>query len=119
MTKPIRRGEPFSTELLFKIRTTVKVGDVISTLATGAPNKLWGISSQGILVEARSCALVPAWMIERGWRHLITVGEMTNTELLNEVDVKRSSFVCALLAEFPEVQVTSLEPITLVLGPPG
>ncbi|MGO9733520.1 hypothetical protein [Mycobacterium sp.] len=36
-------------------------------------------------------------------------------ELLHELNVKRSAFVCALLAQFPDVVVRSTRPIILEL----
>jgi hypothetical protein len=46
-------------------------------------------------------------------------GVLTNRFLLSTdgLNVKRSSFVCALLAELPEVNVESTRPITLRLRP--
>ena len=42
--------------------------------------------------------IVPAWMIVAAWEHLRQNGALTHQELLNELNVKRSAFVCALLA---------------------
>lgn len=42
-------------------------------------------------------------MIQTGWDHLRRAGEMSHKELLNELHVKRSAFVCALISLFPEV----------------
>jgi hypothetical protein len=38
---------------------------------------------------------------------------LSQNELLNDLNVKRSAFVCALLAQFPDVVVESLQPTVL------
>jgi len=58
---------------------------------------------------------VPAWMIVMAWNHLRQRGELSQTELLNDLNVKRSAFVCALLAQFPDVVVRSTRPTVLEL----
>ncbi|UQX11486.1 hypothetical protein [Candidatus Mycobacterium methanotrophicum] len=54
-------------------------------------------------------------MIVAVWEHLRQDGELTHHELLHERNVKRSAFVCALLAQFPDVVVRSTRPIVLEL----
>ena len=54
-------------------------------------------------------------MIVTAWEHLRRNGELTNNELLHELKVHRSAFVCALLARFPDVVVRSIRPIVLEL----
>ena len=46
-------------------------------------------------------------------------GVVTNRDLLDELRVYRSSFVCALLAELPGVTVASTRPITLIWSGAG
>ena len=58
---------------------------------------------------------MPAWMIVAAWEHLRRNGELTHHELLHELNVKRSAFVCALLAQFPDVVVRSTRPLVLEL----
>lgn len=58
---------------------------------------------------------MPPWMIVAAWEHLRHNGELTHHELLHELNVKRSAFVCALLAQFPDVVVRSARPIVLEL----
>jgi Family of unknown function (DUF6884) len=43
------------------------------------------------------------------------MGELSQNELLNDLNVKRSAFVCALLAQFPDVVVRSTRPTVLEL----
>ncbi len=42
-------------------------------------------------------------------------GVLSNTELLDDLKVKRSSLVIALLAQFPDVVVRSSEPVVVQL----
>jgi len=67
----------------------------------------------------RSPQLVPAWMIQVAWEWLSTHGTLSNQYLLSDdgLNVKRSSFVCALLAGLPSVRVVSRRPIELALVP--
>ena len=57
-------------------------------------------------------------MIQVAWDYLAAHGSLTNRYLLDTdgLNVKRSSFVCALLARLPGVVVASTKPITLSLG---
>ena len=57
--------------------------------------------------------LVPAWMIAAAWDRLRDKGELSQQELLNELNVKRSAFVCALVAKFPDVRIRSTRPTVL------
>ena len=52
-------------------------------------------------------------MIDLAWTALQADGELTNTHLLNDLHVHRSSFVCAALAQLPEVDVVGRKPIKL------
>jgi hypothetical protein len=58
-------------------------------------------------------------MIQSAWEYLQAQGSLTNGHLLSTdgLNVKRSSFVCALLARLPAVHVSSARPITLTLMP--
>jgi hypothetical protein len=58
-------------------------------------------------------------MIQSAWEYLQAHGVLTNRFLLSSdgLNVKRSSFVCALLARLPGVSVASTRPITLALRP--
>jgi hypothetical protein len=116
------RTEPFTVELLQQVRDAVTEGDVIDTLGVGRPNGIVRITAEGIWVETdRSKELgsgpqfVPAWMVVAGWTHLRRFGRMSHQDLLNELNVKRSAFVCALLSRLPDVQVESVRPIVLSL----
>ncbi len=54
-------------------------------------------------------------MIVTAWRHLQKTGELSHAELLEDLNVKRSAFVIALLAQFSDVVVRSTEPIVVEL----
>ena len=92
------------------------------TLSNGKPNVITDIGPEGVTVETeRSRALrakpqlVPAWMIAAAWERLTQSGGLTNAEHLatDDLNVKRSSAVCALLAQLPGVHVASRRPIVL------
>lgn len=46
---------------------------------------------------------------------IVRQGELAQQDLLNELNVKRSAFVCALLAKLPEVRIRSTKPTILEL----
>lgn len=54
-------------------------------------------------------------MTVRAWDHLRRTGELSQPYLLSELNVKRSAFVCALLALFSDVVVRSHRPVVLEL----
>lgn len=109
-------------DILERILNVVQPGDEILTLSSKRPNVIAAVDRAGVWVETlRSQSrgsgpqLVPAWMIVKAWRHLGKTGVLSNTELLEDLNVKRSAFVIALLAQFPEVVVKSTEPIVIEL----
>ena len=57
---------------------------------------------------------IPAWMFNLAWERLRTHGRLTNTELLNDLRVHRSSAVCAILGRLGLVQVGGGTNITLI-----
>lgn len=109
-------------DLRGRITRAVRPGDVITTLSQGQPNTIVWIGPQGIAVETRRSReqgtgpqLVPYWMIERSWTHLVAHGRVTLTFMLDKdgLNVKRSAFVAALLACFDDVHVVSSRPVEL------
>lgn len=93
-------------------------GNEIETIANKQINRIAAVDWQVVDVgTARSERLgtgpqhVPAWMIVRAWEHLRRTGELSQPYLLNELNVKRSAFVRALLALFPDVVVRSHRPV--------
>lgn len=107
-------------ELLERIHSVVQPGDEILTLSSKRPNVIASIDREGIWVETlRSQSrrsgpqLVPAWMILIAWRHLQKTGSISHTELLEDLNVKRSAFVIALLSRFPDVTIRSTRPVAI------
>jgi hypothetical protein len=116
------RSTEFDDELFNRVRSVVESGDEITTLSNKRPNRIVSIDRSGVSVETlRSDRLgtgpqiVPAWMIVAAWEHLRRNGELSQNDLLNELNVKRSAFVCALLAQFPDIVVRSTRPTVLEL----
>jgi hypothetical protein len=116
------RSTELDDELFDRVRSVIKSGDEIMTLSNKRPNRIVSLDRSGVSVETLRSdrrgtgpQIVPAWMIVAAWEHLRQNGELTHPELLNELNVKRSAFVCALLAQFPDVIVRSTRPIVLEL----
>jgi len=119
----VARGTPFDEGLLDVILQSVKVGEEIRTLSNQRANRIEAIDADGISVTTgRSTRMgtgpqkVPAWMITRAWNHICKHGYLTQQGLLHDLDVKRSAFVCALLAKFPGVEVETVRPTLLRLA---
>jgi hypothetical protein len=69
----LARSEAFDDALLQLIRRVIRVGQVITTLSKGRPNRIVAIDSGGLRVETEKSVsqesgpqLVPAWMIIAG-----------------------------------------------------
>lgn len=112
----------FQPELLALLRDHLTVGSKIETLSQHKPNWIAAISGAGVTIETeRTRAMgegpqfVPAWMFQEAWDRLTSRGFLTNRELLatKDLNVKRSSAVCAVLATLPGVSVSSGSPIVL------
>lgn len=109
-------------DLYERILAVAEASHEIPTLSIKRPNWIVAVEREGVWVETeRSRArgsdpqLVPAWMIEVGWQRLCAKGSLSHVELLNDLNVKRSAFVCALLAQFPDVSVLQTQPTILEL----
>jgi hypothetical protein len=114
--------EELAPELLGALRQAVPDGSVLATLANGRPNLVTAVVPQGVYVETTSsrakglpAQLVPAWMLQLAWDYLCMHGALTNRYLLaaDGLNVKRSSAVCTILAQLPDVEVASTRPIAL------
>jgi len=88
------------------------------------PNWIREVTPDGVWVETRRSRaagrppqLVDAWMIQSAWDYLQAHGVLTNRFLLSTdgLNVKRSSFVCALLARLPGVDIAHRGQIRLTL----
>lgn len=98
----------FSHELFVLLQTHLAAGQVVHTLSDRRPNWIVSIAEAGLRVEtektraaANGPQRVPAWMFEVAWKRLVTRGRLTNVELVSsdDLNVKRWSVVCAVLAE--------------------
>ncbi|WP_395307521.1 hypothetical protein V4U86_19155 [Mycobacterium sp. AMU20-3851] len=110
-------------DLLEAIRRAVEVGEIVSTLGTSCPNRVVSIDESGIRVATEKSErkgsepqLVPAWMIQTAWDHLIQHGDLTQKQLVDELNVKRSAFICALLSRLPDVEYESVPRVSLRLA---
>lgn len=54
-------------------------------------------------------------MLIKAWQHLRKECALSHTGLLEDLNVKHSAFVIALLAQFPHAVVKSTEPIVIEL----
>ena len=82
----------------------------IYTLVRSRPNKVTSFSDDGIEVMTHRSSpnshLVPRWMFETAVNYLLRHGSLLNSTLLNELNVKRSTFVMAALSELPYITHT-------------
>jgi hypothetical protein len=113
---------PFDDDLFDQVSEVVGPRTVILTLTIKRLNRIIDVDREGVLVEterslsrASGPQRVPAWMIAAAWNRLCDKGELSQLELLNELNVKRSAFVCALVAKFPGVVIRSTRPTVLEL----
>jgi hypothetical protein len=93
-------------------------GITILTLSRNQPNQITDFSEEGIEVMTKRSSpnrrLVPKWMFEEAVNYLIENGSLTNNTLLNELIVKRSSFVLAALSQLDYVGFES-DPMKIFL----
>ncbi len=120
MSASASKRPPLRAELLSRLQDAIPAGTTIKTLAQAKPNLVesWSVDGAWVITErtkelGRSAELVPGWMIETAWRYLADNKSMTQRYLLNELNVKRSAAVCALLAMLDDVEIVSTMPITL------
>ena len=114
--------EVLDPALLRQIRAEVASNPEVLTIADRKPNWVREITPEGVWVDTlrsraagRRSQLVNARMIQVAWDYLQAHGSLTSRYLLDKdgLNVKRSSFVCALLARLPDVEVACTAPITL------
>src|SRR4029078_12405629 len=92
----------FNNEFLNRIHQAVRIGEPIFTLGNQRkPNWITSIDSEGIWVDtersndrASGAKFVPAAMVLTAWNHLTEHGRLSARELLRELKVHRSAFVC-------------------------
>jgi len=111
-------------EVLARLDLFIPAGSVVPTLGVKPqPNLVSRIDGAGVWIETDRSRhqgtgpqLVNAWMLRLAWDYLTFHGHLSNRYLLADdgLSVKRSSAVCALLAQLPGVEVRSRSPIELV-----
>lgn len=115
-----KRSVELDNDLLDRIADVVAGSDVIATLSNKRTNWIASVDRAGVWVETQRSRergagpqLVPAWMIVAAWERLCKNGTLSHIELLHDMKVMRSAFVCALLAQFPDVVVVQGRPAVL------
>jgi hypothetical protein len=107
-----RLEEPFDPELYRALSGEVRRSPVFMTLRPRPrENRVVELTPVEAHVQTeRSRArtggaeAVPAWMFNLAWDRLRTHGTLSNSVLLNDLRVHRSSAVCAILARLPQVE---------------
>jgi hypothetical protein len=109
--------EAIDPELLAQLVAVAQANPTVYTLGPARkPNLVREVTASGLWVETErsrrkqqergdaSAQLVPPRMLNLAWDTLRARGRLTNRELLEELRVHRSSFVCAILARLPDVK---------------
>ncbi len=104
--------EPFDPVLYAALRIEVGRDPVFMTLGwQPKPNRVIELTPVDAQVETersrsrpRGAEPIPAWMFNLAWERLRTHGTLSNSELLNDLRVHRSSAVCAMLARLPQIK---------------
>ena len=118
--------ETLEAGLLAQIGLALAPDPEVLTLGDGKPNWVREITPEGLWVETRRShaagrppQLVEAWMIQSVWDYVQAHGALTSRFLLGTggLNVKRSSFVSALLARLLGVRGEQTRPNTLALRP--
>lgn len=86
-------------------------------MATYSPAGLW-VETERSAAQERGPQLVSPRMLNLAWDVLRARGRLTNREMLGELRIHRSSFVCAVLSRLPGVTVTRSRPIELAYSAP-
>lgn len=121
-----RVEEEIEPELLAQLVAVAKASPTLYTLgAAPKPNYVADVTRSGMWIETERSKekhegpqLVPPRMLNLAWDALRARGRLSNRELLGELRVHRSSFVCAALARLPGVTLESKSPIVLRYAPP-
>ena len=111
----------FEPQLLATLKKLVADNPVFMTLGPSPKvNRVTNVTPYGLYIETERSIkqgsapqLVEAWMLELAWDYLRFHRTISNSYLLNELRVHRSSAVCAILARLPMVEQLPGRPITL------
>lgn len=105
-------GHTFHPLLLAQLERQVELNPLFLTLSHQKSNRVVEVNPQGLYVETddsrakgNPAQLVPSWMFELAYETLRARGRVTQQEVLNELNIKRSAAVCAILARLEHVTV--------------
>ena len=103
-------GHTFHPLLLAQLQRQVELNPLFLTLSHRKPNRVVEVIPEGLYVETNDSRakgnppqLVPSWMFELAYETLRARGRVTQQEVLNELNIKRSAAVCAILARLEHV----------------
>jgi hypothetical protein len=119
--------EAIEPELLAQIAAVARASPTVYTLGPSPrPNRVADVTASGVWVETdrsrerdEGAQVVTPRMLNLAWDALRSRGRLTNRELLDELRVHRSSFVCAILARLPGVTSEGGRSIALRYAPPA
>jgi len=108
-----RSKHTFAPLLLAQLQREVERRPLFLTLSHGKPNRVVELNPHGLYIETDASTakgnppqLVPSWMFELAYETLRARGRLTQQEVLNTLNIKRSAAVCAVLARLDEVVAT-------------
>lgn len=118
--------EAIEPELLAQIAAVARASPTVYTLGPSPrANRVADVNAFGVWVETdrsrerdEGAQVVTPRMLNLAWDALRARGRLTNRELLDELRVHRSSFVCAILARLPGVTSEGGRSIALRYTPP-
>ncbi|WP_049778423.1 hypothetical protein [Anaeromyxobacter sp. K] len=116
-----RVEEPFEPDLYRALRVEVQRSPVFLTLGPRPrKNRVVELTPVEVHVETERSRTrtggaepIPAWMLNLAWDRLRTHGTLSNSVLLKDLRVHRSSAVCAILARLPQVERVPAREIVL------
>lgn len=102
----------FHPLLRAELEREVERDSLFLTLSQQKPNLVTLVTAHGLYVETNDSRakgtppqLVPSWMFELAYETLRARGRITQQEVLNTLNIKRSAAVCAILARLEHVSV--------------
>ena len=115
----------FHPLLLAALQREVERNPLFATLTRGNPNRVVAVTPAGLYVETRDSLrkgtppqLVPSWMFELAYEALRARGRLSQQEVLNTLNIKRSAAVCAILARLNDVVARKEGRATVLLWRP-
>lgn len=112
----------FHPLLLAQLQREVERNPLFLTLSYQKPNRVVEVNPEGLYVETDASKrkgsrpqLVPSWMFELAYETLRARGTITQQEVLNTLNIKRSAAVCAILARLESVSAVKVGTRTTLL----